>query len=126
MGEPGEIFGPWAAATRRWGMGRRTSFRRTFAKLFRSALVLKTPVMKQFLLTSTFALAIFFSAMPRTACAEPRERHPEIHAAIHSLEKAIQHLREANHDFGGHREAAIHASEEALNQLRLALESDRR
>lgn len=83
--------------------------------------------MKRLLLASACTLALFFTtAFPQTASAEPRERHPEIREAIHSLENAVRHLREANHDFGGHREAAIKASEEAIQQLRLALEADRK
>src|SRR5262249_46292918 len=39
------------------------------------------------------------------------ERHPEIHAAIESLENARRHLKEARHDFGGHREEALRATD---------------
>jgi hypothetical protein len=35
-------------------------------------------------------------------------------------------LKEANHDFGGHRVQAIEASEHAIDQLRAALEYDKR
>ena len=80
--------------------------------------------MKKLLLTSTCAAAFFLGTIfPQTASAGPGERHPEIHAAIHALESAVRHLREADHDFGGHREAAIQASETAIQQLRLALEA---
>lgn len=56
-----------------------------------------------------------------TAKAEP-VRHPEIREAIRALENAKEHLKAANHDFGGHREAAIKACNEAIEQLKLALE----
>jgi len=73
-------------------------------------------------------------AMPMTVSsslrAEPanrhEERHPQIHAALHALENAKRHLKEAKHDFGGHREAALIACDNAITQLRLALEADRR
>jgi len=55
-----------------------------------------------------------------------RERHPELHEALRALEKAKRHLKEAKHDFGGHREAALRACEDAIIQLQLALDSDRR
>ncbi|HEV2751306.1 MAG TPA: hypothetical protein VGV12_12365 [Gemmatimonadales bacterium] len=54
------------------------------------------------------------------------EPHPEINAAIRSLERAKLHLREAAHDFGGHRVEAIRAIDGALVQLKLALEYDKK
>jgi hypothetical protein len=52
------------------------------------------------------------------------EKHPEIRAAIRSLERAKVELQHSAHDFGGHRVDAIKAVDEALKQLRLALEYD--
>lgn len=60
------------------------------------------------------------------ASAEARERHPAIRAAINSLEKAKMDLEHADHDFGGHRVEAIESIDRAINQLRLALQFDRR
>ena len=57
--------------------------------------------------------------------AEGRERHPAIRAAINALEAAKNDLQHADHDFGGHRVAAIDAIDHALEQLRLALQFDR-
>ena len=61
--------------------------------------------------------------------AEPpfarHEGHGQIHAAIHALENAREHLRHANHDFGGHREAALRSIDEAIAQLRQAESFDR-
>ena len=51
---------------------------------------------------------------------ERKEKHPAIHAAINSLERAKKELEAAAHDFGGHRVDAIKAIDEALKQLRLA------
>ena len=67
-----------------------------------------------------------------TAAAEPAayqrggERHPEIRKAIEQLKRAQADLRAANHDFGGHREAALRACDEAINQLQQALQYDRK
>ncbi|HXB24229.1 MAG TPA: hypothetical protein VNV25_05845 [Gemmatimonadaceae bacterium] len=53
------------------------------------------------------------------------EPHPEIWAAIHSLEHAKEHLQHAAHDFGGHRVDAIHAIDAALAQLHTCLDFDK-
>ena len=59
-----------------------------------------------------------------TLQAEPLERHPEIHAAIRALQDARAHLFEAKNDFGGHKVEAIRACDEAIKQLKLAIEFD--
>jgi hypothetical protein len=59
---------------------------------------------------------------PAAAAAEP---HPEIRAALANLREAREHLEHAAHDFHGHRVAAIKAIDEAIEQLQLALRSDR-
>lgn len=53
------------------------------------------------------------------------ERHPHIRAAINALQAARPDLQNAAHDFCGHRVEALEASDRALDQLKLALESDR-
>lgn len=58
--------------------------------------------------------------------AEAEERHPRIRAAIRALENARDDLQHADHDFGGHRVAAIEAINNAIGQLREALRFDRR
>ena len=54
------------------------------------------------------------------------ERHPRIRAAIRELHAAMHEMKEANHDFGGHREAAMTAAETAIDQLQKALEHDKK
>jgi hypothetical protein len=54
-----------------------------------------------------------------------RERHPEIRAAIASLQRARYALQHANHDFGGHRADALAATDKAIEQLRIALQYDK-
>jgi len=59
--------------------------------------------------------------------AEARERHPAIHQAIRQLEHAKMILqKEAARDFEGHRAKAVKEIDEALADLRLALQSDKR
>ena len=64
-------------------------------------------------------------AATATALPAAPERHPEIHAAIESLEHARMHLKEARHDFGGHREEALRATDEAIRQLKICMEFDK-
>jgi len=54
------------------------------------------------------------------------ERHPHIHAALRELHEAERELKEAAHDFGGHREEALKATDHAMEQLKLALEFDKK
>jgi hypothetical protein len=69
----------------------------------------------------TIAIVICLS-LPLSAAEPGRERHPEIHAAIHSLEKAKAYMEHAAHDFGGHRREAIEACDRGIQQFRIALE----
>ncbi|MDQ6634288.1 MAG: hypothetical protein M3Z10_05955 [Gemmatimonadota bacterium] len=55
-----------------------------------------------------------------------KEAHPQIRAAIRSLERAKADLEHAAHDFGGHRADAVKAVDEAIRQLRLAMEYDKK
>ena len=57
---------------------------------------------------------------------EKNERHPEIRHAIKSLEKAKAYMQNAAHDFGGHREAALRACDDAIKQLNEALQYDKK
>lgn len=62
----------------------------------------------------------------RAEKAERNERHPEIRNAIRALERAKDDLQKANHDFGGHRADALKACDEAIRQLQLALQYDKK
>jgi hypothetical protein len=57
--------------------------------------------------------------------AAERERHPNIRRAMEALRAARDDLEHADHDFGGHRVAAIGAIDRAVEQLELALRFDR-
>ncbi len=67
-------------------------------------------------LAPTTVTPLFAETMP-----EEKGEHPRIAKAIHELEDAIAYIKAAPHDFGGHKADAIRASENALQQLRLAL-----
>ncbi len=83
--------------------------------------------MKKLLSTCVVAVGLLMPlAFTPAVHAEPaREHHPEIHEALQALEKSKFHLEHARHDFGGHREAALHAVDEAIKQLREVLKYDR-
>jgi len=63
--------------------------------------------------------SIIYTAAP--AIADERAAHPRIAAAIQSLEEAIADLKQAPHNFGGHKAEAIAACQKAINQLHKAL-----
>lgn len=50
-----------------------------------------------------------------------RALHPRIAAAIDALKDAKAYMNGAQHDFGGHRDQAIRACDNAIRQLQLAL-----
>jgi hypothetical protein len=60
------------------------------------------------------------------AFAQKKERHPHIHKAIEELRETKKELKEADHDFGGHREQALKACDEAIEQLEKALKFDKK
>jgi hypothetical protein len=72
---------------------------------------------------STAAVTSLPAAASVPAAAVPQD-HPEIREAIESLRRAKAHLMAAKHDYHGHREAAIHATDDAIRQLELCLKFD--
>jgi acyl-CoA reductase-like NAD-dependent aldehyde dehydrogenase len=65
------------------------------------------------------------SAQPFAAEASPAERHPHIRAALHELREARGELKKAAHDFGGHRDEAVEATDKAIRQLEECLKYDK-
>ncbi len=58
---------------------------------------------------------------------ERRERHPEIRESMRALNHAKQELtKEAANDFGGHKVKAIEHINQALEELRAALQADKK
>jgi hypothetical protein len=67
--------------------------------------------------------AVLAQQTPTPAPAAPHvERHPAIRRAIRALEAAKLDMQHADHDFGGHRVAALAACDQAIAQLQLALQ----
>jgi hypothetical protein len=75
------------------------------------------------MLLSRTALALLALAAPATVVGTADEgfKHHHLHHAIHELKETRVELKEAKHDFGGHREAALKATDAAIVQLELAL-----
>ncbi|MGB7584382.1 MAG: hypothetical protein WBM11_06010 [Terriglobales bacterium] len=74
--------------------------------------------MKHRIMTSFAVLGLM---MMLSSPSPARGRHPQIEAALSALQDARAHLAHAAHDFGGHRDDAIHAIDEADRQLRICL-----
>ncbi len=55
---------------------------------------------------------------------EELREHPRIAASLVSLNVTKEHLKNAPHDFGGHRVAALAAVDEAIKQLKEAIKFD--
>ena len=67
-------------------------------------------------------LGVVLSAGAFMAVGQPeREWHPRIAKAIDALRDARAYMAEAPHDFGGHKAAAIRATDDAIRQLDFAL-----
>jgi hypothetical protein len=58
---------------------------------------------------------------PGRASAEPKYGH--LHHALYEMKEAHKQLKEAGHDFGGHREKALEGLDAAIRQTEKALEA---
>jgi hypothetical protein len=70
-----------------------------------------------FVTTVVAAVALLGFAVPRAAAVD----HPRMHAALYEMRHARTELKEANHDFGGHRAKALEALDAAITQVEKAL-----
>jgi len=73
-----------------------------------------------------FCSAVIRNNIVRAEDAAEKERHPRIHTAIKALKEARVELKEAAHDFGGHREEALKAVDAAIEQLETAKKFDKK
>jgi len=53
-----------------------------------------------------------------------KENHPEMHRALRSLQRAKTELQKSNHDFHGHRAKAQELTQQAIDEVNAALQSD--
>jgi hypothetical protein len=78
--------------------------------------------MKKRMISIFAVMAIMLALTPSLPASEA---HPEIQRALGALRNARAHLQSAAHDFGGHREDALRATDEAIHQLQICLKYDR-
>ena len=72
------------------------------------------------------ALPLVTFAVPQLAAAQGREPHPVIKEAMGKIESAKNDLvNYADRDFKGHRAKAVEHLNQALGELKMALEADR-
>lgn len=71
------------------------------------------------------SLALFglICGAPAQGGVAKKHHHPHMHHALHELKEARHELKGAGHDFGGHREKALLAIEDAIRQIEVALAS---
>jgi hypothetical protein len=79
------------------------------------------------MLLSRATVALLALTAPVAFCGARDEgpRHPHMHHALHELKEARVELKEAAHDFGGHREKALKAVDAAIVQIEIALKGGR-
>ncbi|HZP34630.1 MAG TPA: hypothetical protein VFB23_14830 [Candidatus Acidoferrales bacterium] len=79
------------------------------------------------LLAGALASPLLVSAGPQPQPAQEHERHPVIRESIEKIESARHDLQAyADRDFGGHRAKAVGHLDQALRELHMALDYDRR
>jgi len=67
------------------------------------------------------AIAAVSMLLPGRASAEPK--YPHLHHALYEMKEAHKQLKEAGHEFGGHREKALEGLDAAIRQTEKALEA---
>jgi hypothetical protein len=78
-------------------------------------------------LVLALALPVAVPAAPHpqpTPAAAAAEKHHHIREAIDALRAARADLMAASHDFGGHREEAVHSIDASIHQLEVCLQYD--
>jgi len=72
---------------------------------------------------TALGIVCWAGATPQTSFAGGKKgpHHPHMHHALHELKEARVELKEAAHDFGGHREKALKAVDAAIIQIEKAL-----
>ena|SRR5579871_1114489 len=65
------------------------------------------------------AIAAVSMLLPGRASAEPK--YPHLHQALYEMKEAHKQLKEAGHDFGGHRERALEGLDAAIRQTEKCL-----
>lgn len=84
--------------------------------------VASTCVMALVMTLGTAGLATVAQAQaPKLTIQTEKAAHPRIVKAIHEMREALKELKEAPHDFGGNKAAAMADTEKAIHSLKKAL-----
>ena len=75
------------------------------------------------MLLFAFTFPLIHGALAKPA-VPPAGEHPEMQAALQSLQDAKKHLEKAGHDFGGHRQAALNHVNEAIEEMHAAFHAN--
>lgn len=73
-------------------------------------------------LSSALILPVSAIESEATRLQQEEINYPNVAAAIREIRSAKIKLEDTSNDFGGHKNIAIHALDEALNQLQISLE----
>jgi hypothetical protein len=65
----------------------------------------------------------YVAVEPSAEVYKKYESHPHLHHALHEMEEAHTELKEAKHDFGGHRKKALEKVDHAIEELKEAVKS---
>ena len=76
-----------------------------------------------FVLLCVFVFPLMHTALARPA-VPPARPHPEMEAALHSLQEARRHLEKADPVFAGHRDAAIRHVDAAIEEVHAAFRAN--
>jgi Spy/CpxP family protein refolding chaperone len=74
---------------------------------------------------STRAAASTAAPASAAAPAPAPAPHPEINRALDALRNARAHIKDARHDFGGHRVEALEKVDAAIHQLEICQQYDK-
>jgi hypothetical protein len=75
-------------------------------------------------ITRILAVAVIltlFSLPVTVAASADDDDQPHMQAALDALKQAEQHLNEAKHDKGGHRVAALKATQDAIKHVQMGM-----
>jgi hypothetical protein len=75
--------------------------------------------MNRYLVMTTFAAALAILGLGSARAGA--DEHPRLHMALYELRQARIELKQARHDFGGHRKKALEALDVAISQVDKAL-----
>ncbi|MDD2814532.1 MAG: hypothetical protein PHP00_02195 [Thiotrichaceae bacterium] len=73
-------------------------------------------------LSSVLSLPVFAIESEATRLQQEEEHYLGVTEAINDIKSAKIKLEETANEFGGHKNIALHALDEALNQLQVSLE----